>query len=455
MSIIQFLRIFWARRALIVAAAISCLVGGAIVGAVMPPRWEAHSRVLLNLLKPDPVTGMVVTGAGTNAYIATQLQLVQDYSVAGEVVDQLGWLSDPQLIAAYQKRPKGDTKDFRRWAAQRVMDNTKGTLVAGSNILDISYTSDRQDNAKAVADAVQKAYIDSSLAFHRADASRNADWYAQQAQQAKVALDSASADKDVYEKANGLVLQDNKLSVESARLAALAGQGTYGAPMVAPAAQASAAEQQLAMVDAQIASDSKILGPNHPEIVGLRSRRAALASEAAQERAASGSSRAMAQAASAGIGALNRAVAEQKAKVISEGDKVEHLRQLQAVVDMRADQYASAMSKSATMRQDAGVSDTGLTPLGSAVSPTSPAFPNWWLIIPGSLALGLGVGVLVALLAELFARKVRGPEDLQSTLDVPLLAVIMAPPRTKSSGLLGRRPRGVMKWPRGRRMLPA
>ncbi|MHB8529301.1 MAG: hypothetical protein ACYC8V_07300, partial [Caulobacteraceae bacterium] len=393
-------------------------------------------------------------------YVATQTALVTDYSVAGQVADQLGWLSDPTLIQQYQNRPKSDTRDFRRWIAQKVINNTTASIVQGSqglsNILDIEYTATRPEDARLVADALRKAYIDASVAFQREDASRNADWYAAQAQQAKVALDAATTAKYAYEKANGIVLQDNKLSVDSARLQALASQGAYGAsPMIASAgAQGSASAAQLAQVEAQLAADSKILGPNHPELVALRARRAALAAQVAQERSASSSSRAMASAASAGIGALNRAVGEQKAKVIAEGDKVEQLRQLQAEVDMRTDQYDKAMSKAASLRQDAGTSDTGLTPLGSAVTPATPTFPNWLLIIPGALGLGIAVGVLVALLTELFGRKVRGPEDLQSTFDAPLLAVIAAPLDGKSGP--GAKRRGwTLRWPNRRRMAPA
>ena len=52
MSILQFLRIFWARRLFIMAATISCVLGAVIVILVLPARWQAHSRVLLNCSSP-------------------------------------------------------------------------------------------------------------------------------------------------------------------------------------------------------------------------------------------------------------------------------------------------------------------------------------------------------------------------------------------------------------------
>src|SRR5471032_2982120 len=101
MSLVQFLRIVWARRWLIMAATVSCVIGAFIVTFILPARWDAHSRVLLNLLKPDPVTGEVITSGATNSYVSTQIELIKDYAVAGQVADQLGWLSDPNLISQY------------------------------------------------------------------------------------------------------------------------------------------------------------------------------------------------------------------------------------------------------------------------------------------------------------------------------------------------------------------
>ena len=429
MSIIQFLRIFWARRWIIAAATISCVVGGVIVGLVLPPRWEAHSRVLLDLDRPDSQTGQRVTDS--RDYASTQLSLIKDYAVAGRVADELGWLSDPALIQQYQHRDKGDTRDFRRWIAQRVIEGTKASLVVPdamgmpSDIIDIGYTATTPKAAQAVADALRTAYIDARLDFTRQAASQNADWYSTQAQQAKAALDAATTSMTSYEKQSGIVLQDNKLDVDSNRLQSLSAQG-----IVAPAAVISAQQNpeysslslQLGQIDAAISEDSKTLGPNHPELQELRAKRATVAAALARQHPTLGGG-----SATVDIGAVDRALSAQTSKVIGEGDKIAKLKQLQAEVELRRAQYDKTTATAAELRQESGATDIGLTPLGPAVVPNIPKFPNWSLIIPGSLGLGLAVGLMVALLAELFARRVRGPEDLQSAVDAPLLAIVEYP----------------------------
>jgi uncharacterized protein involved in exopolysaccharide biosynthesis len=442
MSILQFLRIFWARRLLIAAATVSFVVGAYIVALVLPPRWEAHSSVMMGLLKPDPVTGEAM-GMAAREYVATQDQLVQDYSVAGQVADQLGWLSDPALIAQYQKRSKGDARDYRHWLAQIVIDNTKVKNPEGSNILEIDYTGTTPDEARGVADALRKAYIDASLDFRRQDATRNADWFDAQAAKAKIAVDAAETAKASYEKQNGIVMADDKTDVDSARLRALASAGGAPGTYFAPPAMASPASLQLATVDAQIAQASKTLGPNHPELQALRAQRAVLAQEVVRDQAAARSAAGAAVgAAAAGSGALSREVSAQAAKVIGKQDKLGRLSQLQADVDLRMDEYVKTSGRAAQFREEAAVADTGLTPLSAAVTPKEPAFPNMPLIILGSLGLGLATGILVALLVEIFNRRVRGHEDMQAIPETPLLAVIAAPARARNrSTARPRRPR--------------
>lgn len=427
MSIFQFLRILWARRVLIVAATISCVIGAFIVIQIVPPRYQAQSRVILELLKPDPVTGEVTSPRFASAYTKTQIELIQDYRVAGRVVDDLGWMNDPNLLTQYQNRAKGDERDFRRWLAQRVIDGTSTKLISGSNILEIGFTSNSPEAARTIADSLRKAYIDSSLDFRRESALRTAEWYSTQTQKTKAALDTAESAKSAFERENGIVLADNNIDIDSARLQALAGSGT-AAPMFAAPVGPTPSGIQLAQVDAAIAQVSRTLGPNHPDLLALQQQRAVLSQQAAQERsAASAAAGSAASAARVSAGMLEA----QKSKVIGQRDKLERLRQLQSDVNIRREQFTKAASRTAALRQEAEIGESGITPLDSATAPRQPSFPNVPLIMFGSLGFGLGFGVLVALLAELFGRRVRSEEDISLALDAPLLAVVAAAPRAR------------------------
>ena len=428
MGIGQFLVVFWARRLLIFWATVSCLIGALIVTALLPPRWDSTARVMLDYIKPDPVTGQVIAGVATRAYVQTQIELVTDYTVAGKVAEQIGWFSDPNLIAAYQRRSSKDQRDFRHWLADIVAANSKAKLVEGSNILEITYTANTARGAEAVAGALLKGYMDASLESRHDDAERNAVWYEEQTVKAKQALDAAVTAKAAYERANGIVMQDNKLDAENARLQALTQQGAPLSTPFVPTADTSQSATQLAQTDAELGVALKTLGPNNPAILELKAKRAALAEAVAKDQT---NLRAMqAHAAAVSVASLDRAISAQKEKVISDSDKIGRLNQLEQDVDLRREWYQRCNAKAAEYREQAVSSDIGVRPLGTATTPKEPTFPNYLLIVPGAIVLGLAVGVLVSLLMELLGRRVRVADDLDLAGEAPLICVV---PRAERS----------------------
>jgi uncharacterized protein involved in exopolysaccharide biosynthesis len=444
MNILQFLRIFWARRMVIVAATLACVLGAFVVMTVIPPSWKAASRVMVEMGKPDLVTGDSPNVAMDRDMLSTRMALVTDDSVAGRVVDNLNLSADPGLIAAYEKRPKGDKRDYRHWIEQLIIDGTKAKLVEDSSIIEITYTSSSPEQAKTVADAIRAAFIETTLDFKRQTAERNADWLEGRSVQAKKDLDAAIAVESDYERASGVTMTADKEDIDTSRLKAMSSAGAQ--PEVAPPAMlsSSSAAVELASVNAQIAAQSKQLGPNNPMIVQLQSQKKNLEATVAKEAS---TQKMLAGIASANSEVVNRQIAQQQAKVVGESDKIGKLNQLQAVVDTRRAVFDKTTALAVQQREEALTVDSGLTPLASASTPKAPAFPNPLLIIPGGLGIGLALGVLTALLMEMLARRVRGVEDLSVGIDVPVLGLIAGPPKAHRGFAL--RGPGRFALPRG------
>ncbi|RYG29573.1 MAG: chain length determinant protein, partial [Burkholderiales bacterium] len=345
MSLFQFLRILWAHRWVTVATTVCTLLGALIAILIVPPRYQAVSRVMLNTLKPDPVTGEMIGGPAVRTYIATQTELIKDYEVAGKAVDQLNWASSPDVITQYQSSDSNGM-EIRRWLAQRIIASTDVKVVSGTNILELSYRATSPGEAKAMADALRNAYIESTLDTRRRNATRTADWYEVQAGKERALLNAADAAKTAYEKEHGIVMQADSTDTDSARLRALSTQAS--APtMIAPSApMTSPTAAQLVQIDGAIAQAMKTLGPNHPQMVQLRAQRVAVQQIVNQElaagRAAAG---AAASAASANAAALQREVANQTSKVIAKRENIERLTQLQADVNVRREQYNKSMAR--------------------------------------------------------------------------------------------------------------
>jgi len=222
-----------------------------------------------------------------------------------------------------------------------------------------------------------------------------------------------------YERENGVFMADDKVDVDSAQLRALASQAQAPMTPIQPGLSQYAA--QLIEIDNEIAQQSQRLGPNHPDIMALKARRQAISDLAAKEKSSQSTA---VGTATANAQAMSRAVQAQKQKVMEKSDKIARLRELQADIDLKQEQYDKALAKAAELAQEAAVADSGITSLGPPTVGDQPAFPKKPLIIGGSTFLGFAVGILSAILAELMARRVRGIEELQQALDVPVMAVV-------------------------------
>lgn len=416
MNFEQIFRLLWARRGLIVLATIASLIAATFAGMVLPPRYKAHARVMLNVVKPDPITGEIIATQFARAYVRTQTELIRDYRIAGKVVDILNWAGSPELAEQYANRRSDDLRDFRRWMAQIVIDNTTAELVEGSNILDIAYTAPSPQGAASVAEAVRRAYVEQAIAFRREDASKDAAWFEDQASKLKEQLTAAEQRKNAFERENGIVLDDQDVDQEARRLSALAQVApAQNMPSIAVGANNPAAAQ-IAQLDAAISTAERTLGPNNPQLQDMKQQRTALASSASSPVISAGPS-------GPSIGAQYSA---QLQKVLAQRGKTDEARRLSIEVAVLRDQYQKASVRSAELEQQAQAIESGLTLLGTATAADKPTFPNWPLIIFGSLGLGLMLGVVAAMVAELLARRVRCSADLRFG-DLPVLGEMAVP----------------------------
>ena len=117
----------------------------------------------------------------------------------------------------------------------------------------------------------------------------------------------------------------------------------------------------------------------------------------------------------------------QKARVLAQADKMDRLNQMQADIAVKRDQYQKLASKAEEMKSIASAGDTNLEPLGNTNLPDEAVWPNKPAIIGSAIALGAVLGVLLALLVEFFARRVRSEDDLESATGAPVLAVVGRP----------------------------
>ncbi len=434
MNIQQFFRILWARKLIILVLMGSALIGALAVIKLIPPRYDASSRMMLDIVRPDPVTGEAMNSSFARAYVRTQIELIKDYRIAGRVVDAFNWTGSPALAAQY--RDSGSDMQFHRWLAQRIIARTDAALIESSNILEITYAGNDPESAARIADQLRQAYADQTMQFRRQTASRNAAWFERQTDELRRRLAAAEERKATFERASGIVLGDDDSDSESQRLASMAASAppppmVTSAPAPVPAVAApSPSATQLAALDAQIAAESSQLGPNHPGMVALRQQRAVLAAAAAREQAAANAAVAAASRAGAVTvsgPSLESQFRSQQARVLAQRGQVAEARQLMVDVRVAREELQRTALRAAQLAQEARSTETGLTFLGNAVAPSEPTFPKPLPVLIGALGLGAALGMMLAFLTELLNRRVRSPADL--TFDgVPVLGMMARDP---------------------------
>ncbi|PVX29542.1 Wzz/FepE/Etk N-terminal domain-containing protein [Sphingomonas pokkalii] len=422
MNIVQFFRILWARRWIILPAFLICVVTATLVVQFLPSRYRATTRIVLDTFKPDPVTGQVMSSQFMRAYVQTQVELIEDYATAGRVVDELGWASDPANIAAFNDSSSAATGDIRRWLAKQIVSNTNANVIEGSNILEISYSDSSPERAEQIANMIRQAFLTQALAAKRQAAAKSAEWYTQQAQAARNALIAAADARTAFAKKAGIVLTETGSDLDTQKLEQLQGQSAAASTAAAPVAAAGIgpAQMQLAQIDQQIQQAATSLGPNHPTFQALQRQREVYARAAAQERAQASAAN------TSNRGAAESAANAQRARVLGNRQDVDRLMELQRDVTLKQDQYMKAAQRVADLRLEASSNETGMTTLSEASAPEFPYYPKVPLIIGGAAGFGLGLGVLIALLVELLGRRVRSADDLEVAVEAPVFGVVQS-----------------------------
>src|SRR6185369_16185618 len=187
--------------------------------------------------------------------------------------------------------------------------------------------------------------------------------------------------------------------------------------------------EDIAQREARLADMSRDLGPNHPrykaaagELDQLRSQLSTEMRSVAQGLATQGSISTSREA------GLRAALERQKGRLLAMKRDREQVSMLARDVDNAQRAYNSAVQRVSQARIEAASERPNAALVDEAAVPLRPASPRTILNLGIGCALGLLLGVGVALQLESAQRQVRSGEDLADILGVPILAVL--PPRS-------------------------
>lgn len=373
-------QLIWSRRWLIALVTVITVASAWFISTTTSQKYTATSTLVLNMGEVGPFEQTTITGRQDIGYLETQMDIIRSRRVAAAAIDLL---PDEQLrslvadnLSGYSVAQLQDS-DVRNKLVSSVLENLAVQTTRDSRVIALAFTSKTPAVAAGMADAFANAYIDTTLELSIAPARRNAAWFDGQLITLRNKLAEKQAALTAYQKEKGIVSYDERLDNEMARFEALS---------------ADLVEAQTRTYEVRASQ----LGTQHPEY-----RRAV-----EQEQA------------------IRQSLAEQQRRVFQVREERDTLELLVQDVENARRSYDLALQEYYQNTMESQFNQTNVAILSPATVPSDTAGPNIIVRLIGAVVLGLMLGVLLAIAAELVSRKVRTEDDIRDGMDLPVLASI-------------------------------
>jgi chain length determinant protein EpsF len=441
MNFTQFLLILNAHKRIILLTWLTVIILTAAISLLWPKEYTATTDLVVDFKATNPVTGMMLpTQLLPASYLATQIDIVKSHTVALKVVKNLRMVEDsPGIQQKFEKATegKGTVQD---WLAGRLQNNVEVTPSRDSSIITINFNWSEPRFAALVANGFAQAYVQTNLELKVEPARQTALWFDQQISQLRRNLEEAQTKLSIYQREKGVVLSDERVDVETARLADISNQmiaaqsSAFDAssrqkqheagPEVTNNSLVQNLKAQLAQSEANMAEVENKSGKNHPEFQRALAQLTSLKQQLdSAVRTATQSVAATASAARLRETDLRSALAAQKSKVLELKKLHDEITLLQRDVENAQHTYDSALQRAGQSRLESQTSQTEIAVLNPATPPMSPSKPRILLNILLATFLGGLLGVGFAFVIELIIRRVRAADDITDLLQLPILSV--------------------------------
>lgn len=457
MNFTQFLLILNARKWIILGVLLLTVAVTAAVSLWLPREYTAATTLIVDSKSKDPFTGQFLPSQMFPGYMATQIDVIKSSQVANKVVTELKLADSPGTREQFMQATEGKG-DINQWLADLLLKKLDVEPSRESSVITIAFTGTDPKFSAGMANAFAKSYIETSLDMRLAPAKLTADWFDQQIVQLREKVDQAQQKLTAYQREKGIVESEERLDVETRRMADLAGQmvaaqsASFDAssrtresaslPEVTNNPVVQGLKAQVAQGEGKLAELANRVGANHPDFIRLQAEvntyKVKLATELSTASRGVG---ATAGAARQRFNELSGAFALQKAQVLALKQQREEATLLARDLENAQRIYDSALQRYGQSRMEAQSTQTDIAVLNPAVAPTAPSKPRVFLNILLSLFLGSLLGVGIGFLVELLDRRVRSGQDIAAGLDIPVLAEVTKKGRLEALRRLFRRNR--------------
>jgi chain length determinant protein EpsF len=453
MTIAQLLSILRARWRVAVGVLLTVVVLVVGVSLLLPKQYTAVASVVVDS-KPDPISALISQGAMTPAFMATQVDIIKSDRVALRVVRSLRLAENAQIREQWRSDTGGEGS-IETWLSENFQRSMDVKPSRESSVIEVSYKAPDPRFAAGLANAFVQAYIETTLELKVDPAKQYASFFVTRSKDARDVLEKAQSRLSAFQNEHGIIASDERLDVENSRLNELSSQlvmlqalSSESGSRQAQATGASADRMQEVLNSALVSSLkadqaraevrlqelSARLGENHPQVLEAKANIAETKRRVdAEVRRVTG-----------GVGvsnAINRQrEAEVRASLAAQRSKV---LQLKATRDegmvllrdvenaQRAYDAVQARFNQTSLESQTTLSNVNF--LTQAVPPLKHSSPKTTLNALVAVFIGTLLAIGAAIVVEMWDRRVRTPDDVLSSLGLPILGVMPKPLGSRQS----------------------
>ena len=453
-------------RFLIIGCFLGALVIGATLTLLMTPIYTAQATLQIDREAARVVDSEDVTPSENmmqgEEFFQTQYGLLRSRSLAERVIESLGLASSNEALEAMgvEAPEAGGTaaaQALRRRAAalKALQDNLGVSPVRGSRLVSVGYDNPNPVVAARIANGFAENFIQSNLDRKFESSSYARQFLEERIVQTKERLESAERQLVAYAAnqqiinvgepsegaasggatesltSNNLVALNSALArTRAERVAAEERWRSAGTadlmtlPEVLQNPTIQRLTEQRALLDAEYQQKLSIYQPDYPEMVQLKAR---IDEADGQIRTIAGNIRSSIQSqyqiAANQERSLQAQVTGLTGDVLDLRDRSIQYNILQRELDTTRTLYEGLLQRYKEVGVTGGVTANNISIVDLATPPREPSKPSMLHNMALAALLGLGLGVVAALVLEALDETLATPDDVEKKLGVPVLGV--------------------------------
>lgn len=461
--LISLLRTRWK---IIAAAALIAVLVASLLRAALPITYRSTAALLIDPRGINPVSGTAPQEpVGQETVVSTYANVVLSEGVARNVIDQAALApTRASLKAAWRPRAPQDRANdvnFQIWAARQLLKRVD-VKNAGpkSDVLEINANGPDAEQAAALANAFAAETIRQVTQARVQPAKENAQFFEEQVELSRKDMAAAEDQLTLFQRDHGITSNDDRLDVEVAKLSSLgsqvvANQGLSNDAMsraraasdpnaISPELIDSRVYQTLqtdvAHLETKVQDLATRIGQNHPDMITATAQLAEARSALSHEKARIANSLQNNNVVSEQrTHASVREANVQRGRVLEQNAWRVEAASMERDVAQKRRLYETAVQRASETRMEAHNQQADVRVLTDAAPMDTRSGPSFSVLLAIALSAGTVVGVLIVLLQERMAPRLRTRHEHEQ-LGMLFLAAIPCTPITAST------PRAGLTW---------